>query len=167
MTRAWVSVGSNIDREANILAALTAMERRFGTLKVSRVYRTAPVGFEGEDFYNLVAGFETGESPLEVARVLRKIEDARGRERGGRKFSPRTLDLDLLLYGDLVVDLDGISLPRDEILRYAFVLGPLAEIAAATIHPVEGRRIGDLWAEFEIGEGQLTPVSLSWVPDRT
>jgi 2-amino-4-hydroxy-6-hydroxymethyldihydropteridine diphosphokinase len=166
VTRVWVSIGSNIDRETNIVSALSALERRFGELKVSSVYRTAPVGFEGDDFYNLVAGFETDASPVEVTRILREIEDAQGRERAGGKFSPRTLDLDLLLYADMVLDKDGVQLPRDEILRYAFVLGPLAEIAPTAIHPVEGRRIGDLWAEFGEGECNLTPVSFDWRPGR-
>jgi 2-amino-4-hydroxy-6-hydroxymethyldihydropteridine diphosphokinase len=83
-----------------------------------------------------------------LIRALREIEDAHGRVRGSEKFAPRTLDIDLLTYGDAVTTTDGYELPRDEILSYAFVLGPLAEVAGNEVHPVQKKRYGELWAGF-------------------
>jgi 2-amino-4-hydroxy-6-hydroxymethyldihydropteridine diphosphokinase len=161
MPRAYVSVGTNVDREANIQAAAAALSERYGELLPSSVYETTAVGFEGRDFYNLIIGFDTTESPRQVARTLKAIEDSRGRRRDAPRFSDRTLDLDLVLYGDLVSDEDGLRLPRPELLEYAFVLGPLAEIAAERAHPVLGRTYGELWAEFGGGRQGLHRVAMS------
>lgn len=158
MARVFVSVGSNVNKEANIRTALAALRRRFGELTLSTVYETQAVGFDGEDFHNLVAGFETGLSPARVAAVLRRIEAAHGRRRDARRYGPRTLDLDLLMYDDLVLEQDGLRLPRDEIIRYAFVLGPLAEVAGDRIHPELGRPLRELWREMRVEPHLLRPV---------
>jgi 2-amino-4-hydroxy-6-hydroxymethyldihydropteridine diphosphokinase len=89
---------------------------------------------------------------------MRAIEDAHGRTRGGDKFAPRTLDIDLLTYGDSVLNAGPLRLPRDEILKYAFVLGPLAEVAGAERHPVDGRNYAELWAAFNQAAQPLRPV---------
>ncbi len=157
MTRAWISLGSNIEPEANLRAALELLEERFGPLVISPVYRSAAEGFEGDDFLNLVVGIETGEPLREVRRALRAIEAARGRARGSEKFSSRTLDLDLLTWGDRVDP--ALNLPRDEILEYAFVLRPLADVAADERHPLTGRSYGELWRAFPRKEG-VVPVEL-------
>lgn len=160
MPRVFVSIGSNVEREHHIRAAVRALRARFGALALSHVYETEAEGFEGDNFLNLVAAFDTRESPEQVQGALRDIEAAHGRERGGPRFGPRTLDLDLLLYGDLVRHGDGFDLPRDEIMRYAFVLGPLAELAPQARHPENGRTFGELWAEFGVQRRDLTPVAL-------
>ena len=160
MPRVWVSLGSNIDREANIRAAVTDLRAGFGELRMSRVYECPAVGFAGEAFYNLVAGFDTERSPAELSARLRAIEDAHGRVRGGRKFSSRTLDIDLLTYGGQVLNQGGFHLPRDEILKYAFVLGPLAEVAPEERHPVDGRSYRELWEAFDKTGQSLTRVGL-------
>ncbi len=147
MTRAWISIGSNIEPEANLRAALALLEERFGPLVASPVYRTPAEGFQGADFLNLVVGIDTDEPPEMVRAALRAIEDAQGRVRGAEKFSSRTLDLDLLTWGDRVAPELGI--PRDEILEYAFVLRPLADVAPNERHPVVGRTYAELWEAFQ------------------
>lgn len=152
MTRVYLSLGSNIDRERNICSAVAALRRQYGPLEVSSVYETEAVGFRGDAFYNLVLGFDTDQSPTTVTQVLREIENGHGRVRGGEKFAARTLDIDLLTWGDEVLRGQGLNVPRDEILKYAFVLGPLAELAPDRTHPELGRSFAALWAEFAGGD---------------
>jgi 2-amino-4-hydroxy-6-hydroxymethyldihydropteridine diphosphokinase len=151
MPRVWISAGSNIDREHSIRAALRELADAFGALVVSPVYETEAVGFDGDAFYNLVVGIDSELSPGELHALLREIEARHGRRRGGEKFSARTLDLDVLTYGDAVTDDGGKHLPRDEILKYAFVLKPLADVAPAERHPETGVSYADLWAGFDPG----------------
>lgn len=160
MARVFLSVGSNVDRERNVALALRRLEQHFGTLIVSSVYESEPVGFDGAPFYNLAAGFESGEPPARLVSVLRSIERESGRARGTPKFGPRTLDLDLVLYDDLVLNQDGIRLPRDELTRFAYVLGPMAEICGDMRHPVSGIPIADLWARFDDPSQRVTRLSL-------
>jgi 2-amino-4-hydroxy-6-hydroxymethyldihydropteridine diphosphokinase len=152
MPRVWISIGSNIERETNIPAALADLRQAFGKLDVSPVYETEAVGFDGDAFFNLVAGFDTQLPPAELHRRLREIEARHGRERCGGRFAARTLDLDLLTYGDAVTDEGGKTLPRDEILRYAFVLAPLADIAPDEVHPEAGRTYRQLWRQYDRGD---------------
>ncbi len=158
MTRAWISIGSNIQPEENVRRALAALEKRFGPLVVSPVYRTRAEGFDGDDFLNLVVGIDTDEPLESVRRVLAELEAAQGRVRGGEKFSARTLDLDLLTWGDQVDP--ASNLPRDEILRYAFVLRPLADVAPHERHPVDGRTFGELWRAFDQDPTAMERVTL-------
>lgn len=161
MAHVYVSIGSNIERDRHIHAGLAALRAHFGDLVVSTVYQTRSVGFEGDDFFNLVAGFETDEAVHAVAAALHAIEAAHGRLRSGGKFASRTLDIDLLLYDDLVLNEGGLQLPRGEITRYAFVLGPLAEIAGERRHPVLGKTFAELWAVFAADKSDLRPVQLA------
>lgn len=161
----WVSIGSNQARERSIRGAVAALRERYGPLKRSRVYESEAVGFAGEPFLNLVAGFETDEPVGAINSALRAIEDAMGRVRGPEKFAPRTLDLDLLTYGDAVGDVDGYALPRDEILRYAFVLGPLAEVAGEECYPPTGEIYRALWAGFDQAAQPIEPVPFDFEGD--
>ncbi|MDZ7828559.1 MAG: 2-amino-4-hydroxy-6-hydroxymethyldihydropteridine diphosphokinase [Halofilum sp. (in: g-proteobacteria)] len=160
MERVFLSVGSNVERDSNIPAGLRALCERFGPLAVSTLYECPAVGFDGEDFYNLVVGFDSEEPVLDVHEALHRIEDRFGRDRGQPKFSPRTLDIDLLLYGERILREGRLVLPRPEIERVAFVLAPLAELAPAREHPVSGVSFTTMWAEFDgIGARALQPVN--------
>ena len=161
MPAVWVSIGSNIDPTHHIREAIQALEARFGHLLASRVYETVAVGFEGDAFLNMVVGFATRESPEAVVTALRAIEDAAGRERSGAKFGSRTLDLDLLLYGDRTAEVAGKPLPHPDILKYPFVLGPLAELVPEGRHPTMGETYRELWQRMRARDGvALRPASL-------
>jgi len=159
MTRAYASIGSNIEPERHVRHAVEALRGRFGPLVVSRVYETPAVGFDGDDFYNLVVGIDTAEPPAALTEIFHAIEAGAGRCRGGKRFSARTLDIDLLTWGDLVRPEPPPVLPRGEILKYAFVLKPLADVAPQAVHPVDGRTYAELWAAFT-GERRLRPLDL-------
>jgi 2-amino-4-hydroxy-6-hydroxymethyldihydropteridine diphosphokinase len=149
MPRVWLSIGSNQERERNIRGAVKALRAEFEELILSSVYESPAVGFDGDPFFNLVAGIST-QLPVDLLNEkLRAIEKAHGRIREGKKFASRTLDVDLLTYGDLVSDDKGIKLPREEIMRYSFVLLPLAEVAGEQRHPLNGRTYGELWEAFD------------------
>ena len=161
MARVYVSIGSNIDREQNIDAALRELATEYGELEQSSVYESDAVGFDSTPFYNLVVGFRTEDSPREVQDRLHAIENHHGRLRTAR-LAARTLDLDLLLYDDLVMSEGKLVLPRNDIDRYAFVLAPLAEIAGSEQHPVTGTRYAEMWAAFDGSRQVLTRVD--WPP---
>ncbi len=161
MAQVYVSIGSNIERERNIDIALQALAAAYGELQQSAVYESAAVGFDSAPFYNLVVGFQTSDSPQAVQQTLHRIEDSQGRLRAG-ELAARTLDLDLLLYDDLVIQAGRLLLPRPDIDRYAFVLGPLAEIAGERRHPVSGVRYADLWSAFDTTGQELQRID--WPP---
>ena len=149
MPQGYISIGSNIDKDKHILASLQALEQHFGKLTISSIYESEPVGFTGDTFYNLVVGFNSELAVKEVAKKLRQIELDNGRTRDSQKFSARTLDLDLLLYDDLILNDGRLQIPRDEIERYAFVLEPLAEIAPTLKHPISHLSYAELWEKFD------------------
>ena len=158
MAKIYISLGSNIDRDHNTRAGIRALRQRFGELELSSVYESEAVGFDGDAFYNMVIACEVDEDVHSVNRALAEIEDAHGRDRSGPRFSSRTLDLDLLLYDDLVLDEKGLRLPREEILKNAFVLWPLAEIAPGLVHPVAGKTYAELWDGFDKSKETLSPI---------
>ncbi len=162
MAQIYVSIGSNQDRSRYIRASLDALRAAFGELTLSSVYESEAVGFSGDNFYNLVASFETTLSVGDLSRALKQIEDDNGRCRQGPKFSGRTLDIDILTYDQLVGDIDGVQLPRDEITKNAFVLLPLAEIAADVKHPVNGESYAALWQAYDKSKQSLWSVDFSW-----
>ena len=144
----YVSLGSNVDREINIRLAIRSMRRVFGELRLSPVYESVAVGFDGDDFLNLVAGFETDIDVAQVVIELGKIEDQLGRDRTLPRFSHRPIDLDILTYDDLEIDQGGIQIPRHEILLNAFVLRPLQDLAPETLHPLAKKSYQELWREM-------------------
>jgi len=159
-TRVWLSIGSNVEREANIVGCIQALRESFGELVLSRVYENASFGFDGSPFYNLVVGFDTSHTITQLTERFHQIESDHGRVRGGAKFAARSLDIDLLLYGRQRIKEGKLVLPRSEILEYAFVLGPLAEVAGNETHPVAGKSYAELWSKFDQAGHTLIPVEL-------
>lgn len=159
-TRAWLGIGSNVERETHVRAAVAALRSRFGELVLSPVYDSDAVGFDGPPFLNLVAGIDTDLPPGELARWLHALESAHGRrcEPGSGRGS-RTLDIDILTLGDAAGVIDGIELPRADILRHAFVLRPLCDVAPDERHPGLGRT----WRELLAARG-FAGQSLRVVP---
>jgi 2-amino-4-hydroxy-6-hydroxymethyldihydropteridine diphosphokinase len=158
----YVSVGSNIQRYQHITASLDALAEHFGELLVSPVYESEAVGFEGDNFLNLVVGFDCQQTVAELTLLLRQIEQDNGRRRDGPKFGPRTLDIDILTYDGCVGDIDGVVLPRDEITQNAFVLLPLADIAEDRKHPVLQKTYAELWRCFNQSSQKLWRVEFAW-----
>ncbi len=147
MGRAYLSLGSNQQPEANLRLAFAALRARFGEVIASVVYRFPAVGFDGPDFLNAAAVIETDLDPFALNDWLHALEDAHGRDRSGPRFGDRPLDIDIVFYDDLVLEGAGhLQLPRDE-LKHAFVLKPLAEIAPDFVDPRSGRTLAALWAD--------------------
>jgi 2-amino-4-hydroxy-6-hydroxymethyldihydropteridine diphosphokinase len=155
-----ISIGSNIDKEKNIPAAIAQLEKNFSTLKLSSVYESKSAGFDGNDFHNLVVFFKSKNSPEKIIEILRNIEKSLGRVRKKNKFCDRTIDLDILLYDDLTQKNENYSIPSEEITKYAFVLLPLAEIAGEKIHPELLVPINAIWEEFKaLNKQQLKNIN--------
>ena len=162
MAWVYISLGSNIDREALTRAGVNSLQKRYGELVLSSVYESEAVGFEGDSFYNMVIALQTDEGVKDVAQALHLIEDEHGRDRSGPRFSSRTLDLDLLLYDDLVLDEGKLQIPRDEILKRAFVLWPMAEVAPDLVHPQVKKTYAELWIEFDKQKEKLEPIEFDF-----
>ena len=162
MALVYLSLGSNIQRYKHIAAALDALAENFGDLQISSVYESESVGFEGDSFLNLVVGIHSSLGVGEISAILKTIEDQNGRDRSGPRFGPRSLDIDILTVDDLRGEIDGIELPRDEVLKNAFVLLPLAEIAPQQQHPVTGQSYSQHWQAFDREKQKLWPVEFNW-----
>ena len=145
MSIAWLGLGSNVSADTHIRAGIGELERDFNNVSLSPVYSSASVGFEGTDFINLVARIETEMHPLQLRQYLRDLEDRFGRKRNVAKFSDRSLDIDILLYDDLVMLSPVLEIPRAEILKFSHVLKPLADLEPDLIHPTELRSMRDIW----------------------
>jgi 2-amino-4-hydroxy-6-hydroxymethyldihydropteridine diphosphokinase len=162
MPKVFVGIGSNIDRERSVRDGVADLRDQYGNVQLSSVYESDAVGFDGDAFYNLVAAFDTDDSIDAVVAKLAQIEDQHGRVRNGERFAARTLDLDLLLYGDEIITTDSYHVPRDEIPRYAFVLWPLAEMAPGDVHPEIGENYAAMWEKFDKRNQALRPISFEW-----
>ena len=148
MSTAWLSLGSNVDAEANLRSAVAALRARFADVRVSPAYRTPAVGFDGPDFLNAAAAIATDLDVHALDAWLHALEDAHGRDRTQPRFSSRPLDIDIVFYDDLVLDGPGhLQLPRAE-LRHAFVLKPLFDLAPDLRVPGDGLTLGELWGAY-------------------
>ncbi len=149
MATVFISIGSNIEREKHIRAGVKTLTERFGALQLSSVYQADAVGFSGEPFLNLIVAFDTQLPATQVDAILDDIEKDNGRTAEQKKFNPRTLDLDLVLYGNYISEDPNLEIPRAEITRYAFVLEPLAEVAGHLKHPITQQTYSELWNSFD------------------
>lgn len=164
MTHVFVAAGSNVEPERHLSTALRALAAAYDPLSLSPAYRNQAVGFTGADFINLVVGFRTGDEVREVRQQLQKIEAACDRPPGAPKWAPRTMDLDILLFGDLVSDQPGLVIPRPDLVQRPYMLKPMADIAPDVRHPVSGKTMLELWRAFDAGAHSLIEVSLDSGP---
>ena len=160
VTEAFVGIGSNTEPERFLSAGIRMLRERFGSLELSPVYRNSAVGFDGDDFFNLVAGFSSAREPLDLTADLRMIEDRCRRDRSLPRYAPRTLDLDLLLYGDAIFSIDGLKLPRPEVLKRSYILKPMADLRPDMLHPVGKLSFAELWQRFDAASHPLHRVDL-------
>ena len=158
--RVYVAAGSNVEPEHNLERACAEIAHTWHDTVFSRAYRNVAVGFDGPDFINLVCGFSAAQPLDSVIARLRAIETQCGRPRFAPKWASRTMDLDVLLYGDLVQKTSEYTLPRPDLLKRPYMLGPLAEIASDVMHPTAARTIGELWREFDRDGHEMSPVEL-------
>ena len=156
MPTVFLGLGSNIEPLQNLRMAVSELRSRFGEVRLSSVYQSKPLGFQGEDFLNLVARISTDLTPLAVCQFIDEIHDMSGRERGCAKLISRALDIDLLLYDRLIQKEPPVRVPRADVLEYGFVLQPLAEIAEDYVHPQTGRSIADHLRDFDLSRHRLT-----------
>jgi 2-amino-4-hydroxy-6-hydroxymethyldihydropteridine diphosphokinase len=154
----YVAAGSNVEPERHVALAVAELAREFPGARSSPWYRNRAVGFQGADFINLVVGFATTLPVRAVLERLHAIEARCGRERDAPRWAPRTMDLDVLLYGELVCDEPGLRLPRPDLLKRAYMLGPLAALAPELMHPTAHLTIGELWQHFDRAAHPLEPL---------
>ena len=148
MTRVYVAIGGNIEPETRLPEAARELRRRFPDAKFSSCYRNPAFGFAGADFYNAVVGFHTALELDALLVQLQEIEALCGRDRNAAKWAPRAMDLDLLLYGERLAKTARYELPRPDLLRRSYMLGPLAELAPPLRHPLTARTMADHWQEL-------------------
>jgi len=149
MPRVFVAAGSNIEPERNLALASRELRRAWPDVQFSPWYRNRAAGFAGEDFINFAVAFSSEQPVHTVVAQLRSIEELCGRPRAAAKWAPRSMDLDVLMYGDLVCEEPGLKLPRPDLLKRAYMLGPLADIAPGILHPTAGATIAMLWQRFD------------------
>jgi len=162
MATVYFGLGSNESPRQNLKLAIGELRERFGELRMSSTYRSAAVGFDGEDFLNLVVVVQTDDSPRGVFEEIESIHNLAGRDRSSNKWESRPLDIDLLLYNDEILDEKLLRVPREDILLYSFVLRPLAELAPDLIHPVTRKSVSQHWQEFDAASHPLELVSVDY-----
>lgn len=160
MPDVYVAVGGNVEPLKYLDRALGLIEDAFGALRISPAYRNKAVGFEGEDFVNLVVGFTTSLSPAQVRERLQAIEAQCDRPPSALKWAPRTMDLDILLYGELLSDEPGLKLPRPDLVRRAYMLKPMVDLAPDLPHPTLHQTMRDLWAQLDDGAHAMEAITI-------
>lgn len=160
MAQIFISLGSNVNKEYNLRQGIIALKAYLPELIHSSVYESEAVGFAGNNFYNSVVAATTDMTLPALCKLLKKIERDNGRTENDKKFSPRTLDLDLLFYDDIVCN-SPAQLPRDEITKNAFVLQPLAEVASNFYHPTAKQTIAQLWNAYNNPQQKLWKVEFT------
>lgn len=156
MPIAYLSLGSNLDKERNLPAAVRLLAAHGRLLAVSAVYETAPVGNPDDPaFFNAAAALETDLAPAELKQqVLAPIEQQLGRQRSADPNAPRTIDIDISLYDDAILDLGKRRIPDPEIVRFAHIAAPLADLAPGYRHPETGETLAEIAARVTAAAGQ-------------
>lgn len=162
MPEVFLGLGSNQSPELHIGNAISALRDRFGEVRLSPIYESEAVGFVGDNFLNLVARIETALTIGELHQILRDIENANGRDRAQARFSGRTLDIDILTYGDAQGLIEGVQLPRDEVFVNAFVLKPFSDLAPWLRVGDRQQTLAELWQAFDLGAQRLWQVNKDW-----
>ncbi len=157
----YLSVGSNIDRDKNLSVCLDVLDSSYNKLRVSSVYESEAVGFDGDPFLNLVVRVEVSQTLPALIEKLKEIEADQGRDRAKLRFSARTLDVDILLFDDLFGPHHGLVLPRQDITENAYVLWPLSELAADLVLPGGDKTIKDMWDGYECKQ-PIKRVQFAW-----
>jgi 2-amino-4-hydroxy-6-hydroxymethyldihydropteridine diphosphokinase len=142
MANIHINIGSNENRKSNLHQAITSLKQHFNKITCSEVFESLAFGFVGQDFYNIGVNAQTELSITAVIAILHQIEDNQGRDRSCAKFSSRPIDLDLTLYEQVISP--AHNLPRDDILKYNFVLLPLAQLSPNSIHPLAHKTYAEL-----------------------
>ncbi|MEO7807447.1 MAG: 2-amino-4-hydroxy-6-hydroxymethyldihydropteridine diphosphokinase [Steroidobacteraceae bacterium] len=161
MPHVYVAGGSNIAAEENILRAAAELRTAFPGARFSACYANAAVGFSGDEFINFVVELPTPRSLADVIHELRRIETLCGRPRNAPRWAPRSMDLDVLLYDDLVLTNADVKLPRPDLLTRPYMLGPMAQIAPQVLHPTVKRSIGELWEDFDRASHPMRRLALN------
>lgn len=157
----YVAAGSNLEPEKNLASACAEIAQAWPDARFSRAFRNVAVGFDGPDFINLVVGFTAAQPLAAVIAELRAIETRCGRPRLAPKWASRTMDLDVLLYGDLVEKTSDYTVPRPDLIKRPYMLGPMAELAPEVVHPTLGKTMRELWQAFDLAGHEMTPVELA------
>lgn len=160
MSTAYLGLGSNVSAHSHIAAGIAALLERFRNVRLSPAYLSSAVGFDGDDFINLAASVETSLQPIELKHFLNELEDRHHRLRDAPKFSDRTLDIDILLYDDLYLISPALKIPRTDIMTYAHVLKPLADLAPGLVHPVCHKTIDQIWQDYAGDRNALKRIDL-------
>jgi 2-amino-4-hydroxy-6-hydroxymethyldihydropteridine diphosphokinase len=163
VTTLALSIGSNIDAESNIRAALDALNLEFENIRSSTTYESQAIGFDGDNFLNLVVLADTNKGLDDVTTFLKRLEDRLGRDRLQTRFSGRTMDVDILLYGNESGMFCGIELPRPEVTENAYVLQPLAQLLPDVVHPATGMSYLKLWQDYDKSKQRLWATEIDWL----
>ena len=158
----YFSLGSNIEAEKHLRLAIRELHRRYGELRLSPVYRNKAVGFDGDDFLNMVVGIDAEGDIETMLGEIEVIHGLAGRRRGKSRFSSRPLDIDILLYGQRVSKAPPVTLPRPDVLRYPFVLKPLSDVAPEGVHPETGRSFAEHWQAMKQGGHTLHRLDIEF-----
>ncbi|MEC6908604.1 2-amino-4-hydroxy-6-hydroxymethyldihydropteridine diphosphokinase [Photobacterium piscicola] len=156
MITAYISIGSNIDREHYLPAGVKAVAQLASSWRMSRIFEAEPVGFNGDNFFNSVIEIKTSLSLATLQQSLKEIELQLGRPENTQKNQSRTIDLDILLYGDVVCECSP-TIPRSDLYKFAFVLWPMSELCPELVIPGQQQTIAELWQNFS-PQQSLWPV---------
>ena len=156
----YVAAGSNVDASRNLQLALSLLRNVYTPVRISPAYSNKAVGFSGDDFINLVVEFSTRDAVAEVRRQLQLIEAKCGRPLNAQKWAPRTMDLDILIYGEVISNEPGLILPRPDLVRRPYMLRPMADIAPEALHPTLHRSMRELWEAFDSNGHEMLEVAL-------